>query len=141
MSLHSLSYKTLHWTREHVVSPFLGGTLDSLPGACCPTMGPYPALRSLLYYVWPNDIRIKSLRMNCRGVEASLVAQTLENLPAVWDTGFDSWVRKIPRTRAWQPIPGEFHRQGIMEGYSPWGTKESDTTEQLAHTFSKGVDI
>ena len=79
--------------------------------------------------------------MDSRGVEASLVVQTLENLPAVWDTGFDSWVGKIPWRRALQPIPGEFHGQGILEGYSPWGPKESDTTEQLTHTFSKGVDI
>ena len=137
MSLHSLSYKTLHWTRELVVSPFLLGLLTLCLGLAAPPWAPTPHCRSLLYYVWPNDIRIKSLRMDSRGVEASLVAQTLENLPAVWDTSFDSWVRKIPWTRAWQPIPGEFHGQGILEGYSPWGPKESDMTEQAQmHTLS-----
>ena len=28
-------------------------------------------------------------------------------------------------------MPGEFHGQRSLAGYSPWGCKESDTTEQL----------
>ena len=28
-------------------------------------------------------------------------------------------------------LPGKFHRQRSLGGYSPWGCKESDTTEQL----------
>ena len=38
---------------------------------------------------------------------------------------FDSWVRKIPWRRKWQPTPvflfGESHGQSSLEGYSPWG--------------------
>ena len=49
--------------------------------------------------------------------------------------GFDPWVGMIPWRRAWQPtpvfLPGEFHGQRSMAGYSPWGHKELDTTEQL----------
>ena len=37
------------------------------------------------------------------------------------------------RRRKWQPtlvfLPGEFHRQKSLAGYSPWGHKELDTTE------------
>ena len=29
-------------------------------------------------------------------------------------------------------LPGEFHQQRILAGYSPLGHKESDTTEQLS---------
>ena len=47
--------------------------------------------------------------------------------------GFDPWVRKIPWRREWQPtpifLPGRSHGQRNLEGYSPWGHKESDTTE------------
>ena len=32
-------------------------------------------------------------------------------------------------------LPEEFHRQRILAGYSPWGCRESDTTEWLAHTY------
>jgi len=30
-------------------------------------------------------------------------------------------------------LPGEFHGQRSLAGYSPWGPKESDMTEQLTH--------
>ena len=40
---------------------------------------------------------------------------------------FDSWVRKIPWRRKWQPtpvlLPGESHGQRSLAGYSPWGHK------------------
>ena len=55
---------------------------------------------------------------------------------------FDPWVRKIPWRRAWQPtpvfMPGESHGQRSLLGYSPWGHKESDTTEWLS-TSMKGL--
>ena len=39
--------------------------------------------------------------------------------------GFDPWVRKIPWRRKWQPtpvfLPGKFHGQKSLGGYSPWG--------------------
>ena len=45
-------------------------------------------------------------------------------------TGFDPWIGTIPwrRERLPTPVfwPGEFH------GYSPWGHKESDMSEQLS---------
>ena len=46
--------------------------------------------------------------------------------------GFDPWVGKMPWRSKWQPtlvfLLGEFHGQRCLEGYSPWGLKESDTT-------------
>ena len=33
-------------------------------------------------------------------------------------------------------LSGKFHRQRSLVGYSPWGCKESDTTEQLTHTHT-----
>ena len=53
--------------------------------------------------------------------------------------GFDPWVWKILWRRKWQltPVllPGKFHGQRSLVGYSPWCPKESDTTEQL-HNFT-----
>ena len=41
----------------------------------------------------------------------------------------------MPWRRKWQPtpvlLPGKFHGLRSLVGYSPWGRKESDTTEQL----------
>ena len=49
--------------------------------------------------------------------------------------GFDSWVGKIPWRRKWHStpalLPGKSHGRRSLIGYSPWGCKESDTTEQL----------
>ena len=62
---------------------------------------------------------------------ASLMAQLVKNLPAIWETWVQSLGGKIPwrRERLPTPVfwPGEFHGQ-----YSPWGGKESDTTERLS---------
>ena len=47
----------------------------------------------------------------------------------------DPWARKVPWKRDWQPtpvlLPGEAHGQRSLAGYSLWGRKESDTTQQL----------
>ena len=52
---------------------------------------------------------------------------------------FNPWVRKIPWRRKWQPTPlfllEEFQGQRSLAGYSPWGCKESDTTERLPHLY------
>ena len=50
----------------------------------------------------------------------------VKNPPAnAGDTRFDPWVRKIPWSRKWQPtpvvLPGKFHEQKSLTGYSPWG--------------------
>ena len=58
---------------------------------------------------------------------ASLVPQSVNNLPAMQET----WVRfldpEIPWRRKWQPtpvfLPGESHGQRSLAGYSPWGRK------------------
>ena len=55
--------------------------------------------------------------------------------------GIDPWAGKMPWKRAWQPtaafLPGEFHGQRSLAGYSPWGCKESDMTEH-AGTYQGG---
>ena len=49
--------------------------------------------------------------------------------PAVQETQVQSLGREGPWGRKWQPtpvfLPGEFHRQRSLEGYSPWGCIES----------------
>ena len=66
---------------------------------------------------------------------ASLVAQLLKNPPAMWETWvlFLLWEDPMEKGKATNPVfwPGEFH--GLC---SPWGHKESDTTEQLSLHYS-----
>ena len=59
--------------------------------------------------------------------------------------GFDPWVGKIPWRRAWQPtpvfVPGESKERRWLAGYSPWGHKESDTTEATWHWYCLRIVI
>ena len=65
-----------------------------------------------------NSVIISSVLNN----GTSLVAQTVKNLTAMLER-----VGKIPWRREWQPtplfLPGEFHGQRSLVGYSPWGHK------------------
>ena len=53
--------------------------------------------------------------------------------------GYDPWVGKIPWSRKLQPTPISLTRklqgQGSLEGYSPWGHTELETTEHT-HTHT-----
>ena len=69
----------------------------------------------------------------------SLVAQTVKRLSTMRETQVQPWVGKIPWRRKWQSTPilllGKSHGQRSLVGYSPWGCKESDTTERLHFTL------
>ena len=64
---------------------------------------------------------------------ASLVAQLAKNLTAMWETWVRSlgWEDTLEKGKAPVFWPGESHGP-----YSPWGRKESDTTEQLSLSLS-----
>ena len=63
----------------------------------------------------------------------------VKNLPAMQGTQVPLLGKEDPLRKEMQPtlvfLPGEFHKQGNLAGYSPWGPKEWDTTEQLTLTF------
>ena len=60
------------------------------------------------------------------------MAQMVKNLPAVGLTpgsgGSPPWRRELLTNQVF--LPGTFHDRGAWWAYSPWGCKESDTTEQ-----------
>ena len=59
--------------------------------------------------------------------------------------GFHPWVGKFPWRRKWQPalrlLPGKFHGRRSLVGYSPWGHRESDVTEQLHFWMLAGGQV
>ena len=64
-----------------------------------------------------------------------LVVQMVKNLPAmqetwVWSLGQKETLEKEMATHS-SILAGESHGQRSLAGYSPWGCKESDTTERL----------
>ena len=58
---------------------------------------------------------------------------------------FNPWVRKILWRRKWQPtpvfLPGKCHGQRSLAGYSPWGHKDPNTTQQLESSSGSGSRV
>ena len=75
----------------------------------------------------------------CSHVWVSSVAQMVKNPPAVQETWVRplDWKDSLRRERLPIPVfwPREFHEQRSLVGYSPWGCKESDTTERISLSF------
>ena len=68
---------------------------------------------------------------------ASLVAQTVKNLPAMWETqvqslGGEDCLEEEMATDSCI-LAKKVHGQRSLAGYSLWGCKQSDTTEQHHH--------
>ena len=76
---------------------------------------------------------------------AHLVKNLLANAGHERDQGFDPWAGKIPWRRNWQHtpvfLPGEPREQRSLAGYSSWGHKELDMTEQLIHAHTHIVAL
>ena len=69
----------------------------------------------------------------------------VKNLPAMRETCVRSlgWEDPLEKeTAVFLPtpelLPGEFHGQRSLAVYSPWGLKESDTTDQLTRLYLPG---
>ena len=72
------------------------------------------------------------------------VSRFLPQAPSFWEMGGEGWrwIGLSSETLQWHhtPIflPGKSHGRRSLEGCSPWGRKESDTTERLHfHTLEK----
>ena len=80
-------------------------------------------LTSYLFYMW-----------------APLVAQKIKNLPAMQETQVQSLGWEDPLEKGMAPtlvfLPGKFHRQRSLAGYSSRDHKESNMTERLTHTHT-----
>ena len=59
--------------------------------------------------------------------------------------GFDPWIGKIPWSRRWQSapifLPGKFHEERSLTGYSPWSSKETDTAEHACSSCGLGASF
>ena len=66
---------------------------------------------------------------------ASQVTEMVKNPSTMQEIWVDPGVRMIPWRREWLPtplfLPGEFHGQRKLAGYSRWNPKESDVTNNF----------
>ena len=109
-----------------------------IPGAWLCTQETWCALSSS--YCLTNQQLIDVPQLT---VCTSLEAQTVKHLPTMRETWVQSLVGKISWRRKWQPtpvfLPGKSPRWRSLVGYSPWGHKESDTTEWLHFLFTNSL--
>ena len=63
---------------------------------------------------------------------ASLVAQTVKNLPATWETRVQSLGQEDPLEKEMAAHSSILAWRSLV-GYSPWGHEESDSNEQVTH--------
>ena len=76
-------------------------------------------------------------------IKVSLVAQTVKRLPTMRETRVRSlgWEDPLEKEMATHStpvfLPGKSHGRRILVGYSPWGRKELDMTEQLHFTSTE----
>ena len=103
---------------------------------------------AVLAYVFGFILDNKTLEEVCWAIQmrlyyyrASLGFQLVENLPAmqetlIWSLGGEESLEKEMATPTPVFLPGECHGQRRLVGYHPWGCKESDMTEWLAHTHT-----
>ena len=72
-------------------------------------------------------------------IRASLIAQTVTNLPAMQETWVQSLDWEDSQEKEWQPtsvlLPEESHGQRSLAGYSPWGSQKSHTWLSNRHIY------
>ena len=116
---------------------FQGLSLFSIPLCCEPNMVP------------KNKIYLKRKKYSkCRLLWASQVAWMVKKQCRSSIPEFDPGVGTVSCRRGWRPtpvfLPQESRGERSLVGYSPWGRKELDTTEQLTpppytHKCTKGT--
>ena len=70
------------------------------------------------------------------------MAQTVKHLPTMWEIQVQSLSQEDPLEKEMathSSLPGESHGWRSLGGYSPWGRKESDMTEQL-HSVDQHIN-
>ena len=83
-----------------------------------------------------DKVDIEGTHFNILGLPGWLSGRIYLPMQEAEEMQVRSLDRKIPWGRKWQPtpvfLPGKFHGQKSLVGYSPWGCKELDTAEQLS---------
>ena len=95
----------------------------------------------------PEKCKVRDFTFT-RVISASLIAQSIKNLPAMQETWVQFLGQKIPWRRKRQPtpvlLPGESHGQRSLAGYSPWACKsrtlESRTDAQRERPEKQSPD-
>ena len=132
-----------HWNHRGSQQQF-SSVAHLCPTLCDPMNLSTPGLpvhHQLLEFTQTHEVSIGAANRQISLQRASLLTQMVKNSPAMRGPGLHPWVGKISWRREWLPtpifLPGEFQGQRRLVGYSPWGHKMWDMTEQLSLFFAK----
>ena len=118
-------------------SSLLGGSTHKIRGQSGSPRGCVPPQSSDATRIQRLSVGDTQFRVRSAQHRASVMAQTIKHLPAMWETRVRSLDQEFPWRRQWQPTPvlllGKSHAWRRLVGYSPRGRKKSDTTERLHH--------
>ena len=102
-------------------------------GLNCDSPSPKKCTQVLTPDACESDPNLFGIRIFADILRTSLVAQGVESPCNAGHPGSIPGLGRFPWRREWLPtpvfLPGEFHGQRSLGGYSPRGCKESDTTE------------
>ena len=94
----------------------------------------------LLLCIYPKKTKTLIQKHTCTPVFTAALFKIAKIWKQSKKLSTDEWIKKmwyIYVGRKWQPtpvfLPGKFHEQKSLTGYSPWGCKKLDITEH-AHT-------
>ena len=94
-------------------------------------------MREKCFLLHAIEISIAMANSGASGIDSACQCRRWERLK------FHPWVGKIPWRRKRQPapvfLPGKFHGQRRLSGYSSWGHEESDMTLSI-HTHTEVTD-
>ena len=99
------------------------------------------ALKTMLWE-FPGGLVVRTQCFHCWG-PGLMVAQSVKNLPAVWEMwvwplGWEDPLEKKMATHFSGFLPGEFHGQRSLEGYSPWGPQRVGHNWATKHSTPQG---
>ena len=91
-------------------------------------------------YKWNHAIVVTLYLAKSLNIVSSIFIQIVANGRISSFSEMNNITLYINIGEGWQPtpafLPGEFHGQRSLAGYSPWGCKESDTTKRLSLSHS-----
>ena len=129
-SVHGISQaRILEW----VATPFSRGSSQHRDRTRSPALqaDSLPSEPLGIPYIMDKSSWVSPL--SCSIISDHRVAQMIKHLSAMRETQVQSLGAEDPWRRKWQPtlvfLPGKFHEQRSLAGYSPQACKESDLTE------------
>ena len=95
----------------------------------------------------PHILKLEEQRENVEVIGAQGFPGGSDSKESAWNAGDTGWIPgsgRSPWRREWLPtpvlLPAEFHGWRSLTGYSPWGCKELDMTEQLTLSVKNATD-